>query len=65
MRWNFRKFELGTNRTVKRFAFLPTRLSNSDTVVWFEHYYEEQEYDLYGYDAMTPYAWIVRRRYLG
>ena len=63
MRWNLKKFELCTKRTVKQFAFWPTRLSDTKAVVWLEHYYEEQEYDLYGYDAMTQYAWIVRRRY--
>ena len=63
MRWNLKKFELGTKRTVKRFAFLPTRLSDTSIVVWLEHYYEEQEYSHYGYDALTPYVWIVRRRY--
>lgn len=62
MRWNLKKFELGTKRTVKRFAFLPTRLSDSNTVVWFEFYREDQEYDLYGYGGKS-YAWIIRRRY--
>ena len=62
MRWNFRKFELGTKRTVKRFAFLPTRLSNSDTVVWLEFYHEDREYCYYVYDG-KPYAWFTRRRY--
>ena len=62
MRWNFKKHELGTKRVVKRFAFLPTRLSNSDTVVWFEHYHEEQEYNHYIY-GLIPYAWIRHRRY--
>lgn len=62
MRWNLKKFELGTKRTVKRFAFLPTRLSNSDTVVWFEFYHVEQEYT-YCINDFIPYAWIVRRRY--
>ena len=63
MRWNFRKFELGTKRIVKRFAFLPTCLSDSDTVVWFEFYHVEQEYNRYIY-GFIPYAWIDRRRYL-
>ena len=62
MRWNLKKFELGTKRTVKRFAFLPTRLSNSNTVVWFEFYRVEQEYKHYIY-GFIPYAWIVVRRY--
>ena len=62
MRWNLKKFELGTKRTVKQFAFLPTRLSNSNTVVWLEHYHEDQEYGYYGQGDM-PYAWIVLRRY--
>lgn len=62
MRWNLKKFELGTKRTVKRFAFWPTRLSDSDTVVWFDLYHVEQEYNhhIYGF---IPYAWIDRRRY--
>ena len=62
MRWNLKKFELGTKRTVKRFAFLPTRLSDTNTVVWFEFYHVEQEYNhhIYGF---IPYAWIVVRRY--
>jgi len=64
MRWNLKKFELGTKRTVKRFAFLPTRLSNSNTVVWFEFYRVEQEYNHHIY-SFIPYAWIGRRRYLG
>ena len=64
MRWNLKKFELGTKRTVKRFAFLPTRLSDSNTVVWFEFYRVEQEYKHYIYDFI-PHVWIVRRRYLG
>ena len=64
MRWNLKKFELGTKRTVKRFAFLPTRLSDTNTVVWLEHYYEEQEYGHYMY-GVKPYAWIFCRRYLG
>ena len=63
MRWKL-KIELGTKRTVKRFAFWPTRLSDANTVVWLEHYYEDQEYGYYGYGD-KPYAWIVRRRYLG
>lgn len=62
MRWNLKNIKLGTKRTVKRFAFLPTRLSDSNAVVWFELYHEDQEYDLYGYDNKL-YAWIVRRRY--
>ena len=62
MRWNFRKFELGTKRTVKRFAFLPTRLNDSNIVVWFELYHEDQEYNHYIY-GFIPYAWIVRWRY--
>ena len=62
MRWNLKKFKLGTKRTVKRFAFLPTRLSDSNTVVWFELYHVEQEYNhhIYGF---IPYVWIVLRRY--
>ena len=61
-RWNLKKFELGTKRTVKRFAFWPTRLSGSTDVVWLEFYHEEQEYDLYGYGGKA-YVWYVRRRY--
>ena len=64
MRWNLKEFELGTKRTVKQFAFWPTRLSDADTVVWLERYHEDQEYDHYGYGG-KPYAWVVRRRYLG
>ena len=64
MRWNLKKFELGTKRTVKRFAFWPTCLSDTTTVVWLEHYYEEQEYNRYIY-GVIPYAWIVQQRYLG
>ena len=61
MRWKL-KIELGTKRTVKQFAFWPTRLSDANTVVWLEHYYEDQEYNhhIYGF---IPYAWIVVRRY--
>ena len=62
MRWNLKKFEIGTKRTVRRFAFWPTRLSHSDTVVWLELYHEEQEYCYYVYDD-KPYAWFARRRY--
>ena len=62
MRWNLKNIKLGTKRTVKRFALLPTRLSDSNTVVRFELYHEDQEYDLCGYDS-KQYAWIVRRRY--
>ena len=60
MRWNLKKFELGTKRTVKRFAFWPTRLSGSTDVVWLEFYHEEQEYNHYIY-GLIPYAWIRQR----
>ena len=62
MRWNLKKFELGAKRTVKRFAFWPTRLSDNNTVVWLEHYHEEQEYGHYIY-GVKPYAWVFQRRY--
>ena len=61
MRWKL-KIELGTKRTVKRFAFWPKRLSDANTAVWLEHYHEDQEYGYYRYGDM-PYAWIVLRRY--
>ena len=61
MRWNLKKAEPGTKRTVKQFAFWPTRLCDDITVVWLEHYLEDQKYCEYGYGC--PYAWIVQRRY--
>lgn len=63
MRWNLKKAELGTKRTVRRFAFWPTRLCDDNTVVWLESYLEDHEYREYSYGH--PYAWIVLRRHLG
>jgi len=63
MRWNLKEAEIGTKRTVKQFAFWPTRLSDGNTVVWLESYLKDLAYHEYGYGR--PYAWIVLRRYLG
>ena len=36
---------LGSYRKVRKFAFLPI-IMNKNTLVWLEHYYSYQEYDV-------------------
>ena len=36
---------LGSYRKVRKFAFLPI-IINRNTLVWLEHYYSYQEYDV-------------------
>ena len=36
---------LGSYRKVRKFAFLPV-IMNKNTLVWLEHYYSYQEYDV-------------------
>ena len=36
---------LGSYRKVRKFAFLPI-VMNKNTLVWLEHYYSYQEYDV-------------------
>ena len=36
---------LGSYRKVRKFAFLPI-IINKNTLVWLEHYYSYQEYDV-------------------
>lgn len=36
---------LGSYRKVRKFAFLPITI-NRNTLVWLEHYYSYQEYDV-------------------
>ena len=36
---------LGSYRKVRKFAFLPITI-NRNTLVWLEHYYSYQEYDI-------------------
>ena len=36
---------LGSYRKVRKFAFLPIVI-NKNTLVWLEHYYSYQEYDV-------------------
>ena len=64
MRWNLKKAELGTKRTVRRFAFWPIRLCDDNTVVWLESYLEDQRYGEF-YTAPGHYSWMPIRRHLG
>ena len=56
MKWI--KPKVGSERTVRKFAWFPTRLDDEPTpVVWFEYYYERQ---VYGYDTVwCSYQWRV------
>lgn len=64
MKWNLKTAELGDRKTVRTFAFLPTRMSDGVTMVWLEPYYEDLVYREYGY-GYRPYAWIIESRYTG
>jgi len=52
---------INTTRWVKKIAWAPMHIDGYS--IWFEYYYELQEYDKYGY-GNDPYAWSVRMRTL-
>ena len=63
MRWNRKKYEVGTRKVERKFAFLPTKLDFPELeVVWLTWYTRDLEYREYGWDNQ-PYAWIIVRKY--
>lgn len=58
MQWKTAKDWTNKTRTLKEFAFLPTKLDNGKTI-WFESYYEVGMHEV-GYD---DYGWQIKRRY--
>ena len=55
MRFNSKKHRDGEERTIKRFAFLPTRIDDN-TVIWFEWYWSKERY-IEGWDSSYWRAW--------
>ena len=43
MKFNIRKYRDGDERTIKRFAFLPTRIDDN-TIIWLEWYWIKERY---------------------
>lgn len=60
MRWKTKKIVHGQKRVVRRFAFLPVQLDN-DVTVWFERYWEEQQW--FDYSNFTLSYWLTIRAY--
>ena len=71
MKWfiSTKEPKVGDTRSVRKFAFLPTRLQvrgcTSDVMVWLECYTEEQEYRAAPWYARlypdnTPPLWMCR-----
>lgn len=62
MKWRAEKLPIiGDKKTIKRFAFIPTRLSN-DIVIWFEFYKIDLLYFQYTNSIWGPY-WQVKQKY--
>jgi hypothetical protein len=62
MRWTKKDYQEGDVRTVKRFAWLPVEISNTDIVVWWESYYAVERLMLTGHDGEFEFAtleWTV------
>lgn len=60
MRWNAKPIpEFLQQRTVTRFAWLPTRIG--DEVLWLERYLEVQEWvDLHNWEGIHIRKWMPR-----
>lgn len=56
MKFNSRKYRNGEERTVKRFAFIPTRIDDN-TVIWLEWYWSKERY----VKRWTYEGWEVER----
>ena len=64
MIWNKKTANVGDERTVKKFAWLPTEVDIPKyTIVWFEWFYVDYKYCEYGWGNM-PFAWILIRSYV-
>ena len=62
MKWTKKEHKVGDERTVKRFAWRPTRITNTNIVVWLESYYSVERLLLTGTDCMYSHAsleWII------
>lgn len=55
MKWKFPGY--GTRRVKRKFAWLRTKLSNSD-IIWLETYWQAEQFCDYGQYAQ----WVVRHR---
>jgi hypothetical protein len=62
MRWSKIDYQEGDVRTVKRFAWIPVEISDTDIVVWWESYYAVERLMLTGHDSMYGLAsleWVI------
>lgn len=63
MRWNLKKYEVGTRKVERKFAFFPTRLDYPEhETVWLMWYTRELEYVRRDY-YRTPYLWKLVKTY--
>ena len=56
MRWNNKKYKEGDTRLVERFAWVPTLISGTDTVVWLEKYQAVEMLVAEGHDDMFDFV---------
>ena len=68
MRWSIERPKEGNIRTIKKFAFFPTLLTESDYKVWLETYNCTEEYSkvLADYNGVVGWilAWVERKTWL-
>lgn len=60
MRWENKNYNLNDTRLVEKFAWLPTSISGTDTVVWLEKYEAVEMFVETGYDEENvSIEWIT------
>jgi len=67
MKWTVTTPEEGDTREVRRFAWWPTRMTDSGLVVWLDSYHETQVYESHVSTDMVglPYTesgWVATRQ---